>query len=121
MPRNTKELLEYLKENRLGPYEKNGGESDARAKEMQSDLDKFIHKGAQKAARTLFREKTMPMEFSRLEFNGGEVRSIVFYHCAHCGTGGVSTSQDDDGTLLSCWHCNTCDGHCTFRAITKPI
>lgn len=106
-PKTTRELLDWLK-----------AKQD---KKDQKTLD--LVAGIERAVQTIEAEKAdptarWPKQYARLEYNGKQVRSIVAYYCDRCYSGGVAASQFEDGSQVSCWHCDLCRQHCDYQIVS---
>ncbi len=94
-PKTSKDLLQTLKDRRFA--------HDAKLS------------GAVKRDKTIF----WPKQFSRLELNGQEVRSVVAWSCSTCHAQGVATSHSENGNEVPCWHCSECNEHTDFQVVTN--
>ena len=99
-------------------YPKRAAEVLAQLKARQTKQDVYVRKMVKQAVDSVKRP-AWPMQFSRLELNGLELRSVVVWECPNCLADGVATSLDQDGKQVECWHCSQCDQHVNFQVATN--
>lgn len=119
-PKNASELIGELKRRQKEDEKKYPKRYAEAIRRMEKYQDEALARQQERQAEFPAHRKMQrwPMQFSRLEYKGKSVRSVVRYFC-HCGIVGELSSITEDARDMVSIQCNQCGCDAPFTFVTN--